>query len=83
MFLKPTPNEKTQLIVRGTNSLGNLILNFLLTESIPIKRMNSTNIMFVCLPMPDFEPPPTAILLRVKTAEDADTLIETLNKHKK
>jgi nuclear pore complex protein Nup50 len=83
LFLKPAPNNKMQLIVRAVNSLGNLLLNTLLTESIPIKRLNKTNIMLVCMPLPTSEPPPTATLLRVKTPEEADALFEALEKHKK
>ncbi|XP_029165465.1 nuclear pore complex protein Nup50 [Nylanderia fulva] len=82
LYLKPTPNEKTQLIVRADTALGNLLLNTLLTQSIPIKRMNKNTIMLVCLPMPDSLPPPVPMLLRVKTSEVADELFETLNKHK-
>lgn len=83
LFLKPTPNDKTQLLVRAETSLGNLLLNTLLTESIPTKRMNKNTIMLVCLPKPESTPPPVPVLLRVKTEEDADTLFEALNKHKK
>ncbi|KAK2587473.1 hypothetical protein KPH14_003177 [Odynerus spinipes] len=81
LFLKPTPNEKMQLIVRAENTLGNLLINTLLTKSIPTQRMNKNTIMMVCLP--DSQPPPTPVLLRVKTSEDADVLLETLDKHKK
>ncbi|XP_076675933.1 nuclear pore complex protein Nup50 isoform X2 [Andrena cerasifolii] len=83
LFLKPTPNDKTQLIVRAETSLGNLLLNTLLTESIPTKRMNKNTIMLVCLPKPESTPPPVPVLLRVKTEEDADALLNALNKHKK
>ncbi|KYM97533.1 PREDICTED: nuclear pore complex protein Nup50 [Cyphomyrmex costatus] len=83
LYLKPTPNGKTQLIVRANTALGNLLLNTLLTQSIPTKRMNKNTIMLVCLPMPDSSPPPVSVLLRVKTSEDADELLEALNKHKK
>ncbi|XP_014474541.1 PREDICTED: nuclear pore complex protein Nup50 isoform X2 [Dinoponera quadriceps] len=83
LFLKPTPNGKTQLIVRAETALGNLLLNTLLTQSIPIKRMNKNTIMLVCLPIPDSSPPPVPVLLRVKTSETADTLFETLDKHTK
>ncbi|XP_050446633.1 nuclear pore complex protein Nup50 [Cataglyphis hispanica] len=83
LYLKPTPNGKTQLIVRADTALGNLLLNILLTQSIPIKRMNKNTIMLVCLPLPDSSPPPVPMLLRVKTSEVADELFETLNKHKK
>lgn len=83
LYLKPTPNGKTQLIVRADTALGNLLLNTLLTQSIPVKRMNKNTIMLVCLPMPDSSPPPVSVLLRVKTSEAADELFETLNTHKK
>ncbi|XP_012224425.1 nuclear pore complex protein Nup50 [Linepithema humile] len=83
LYLKPTPNGKTQLIVRADTALGNLLLNTLLTQSIPIKRMNKNTIMLVCLPMPDSSPSPVPVLLRVKTSEAADELLETLNTHKK
>ena len=81
--MKPTPNEKMQLIVRANNSLGNILLNTLLNESIPLKRMNKNTVMMVCVPTPESQPPPTSVLLRVKTSEDADTLMETLEKNKK
>ena len=83
LFLKPTPNDKTQLLVRAETALGNLLLNTLLTESIPTKRMSKNTIMLVCLPLPESTPPPVPVLLRVKTNEDADALFEALNKHKK
>ncbi|XP_011872531.1 PREDICTED: nuclear pore complex protein Nup50 [Vollenhovia emeryi] len=83
LYLKPTPNGKTQLIVRADTALGNLLLNTLLTQGIPTKRMNKNTIMLVCLPMPDSLPPPIPVLLRVKTSEAADELLEALDKHKK
>ncbi|XP_078048872.1 nuclear pore complex protein Nup50 [Augochlora pura] len=83
LFLKPTPNNKTQLIVRAETSLGNLLLNTLLTESIPTKRINKNSIMLVCLPKPESSPPPVPVLLRVKTDAEADVLMEELNKNKK
>lgn len=82
LYLKPTPNGKTQLIVRADTALGNLLLNTLLTQSIPTKRMNKNTIMLLCLPMPDSSPIPVPVLLRVKTSEAADELLEALNKHK-
>ncbi|KAL0127920.1 hypothetical protein PUN28_003283 [Cardiocondyla obscurior] len=83
LYLKPTPTGKTQLIVRADTTLGNLLLNTLLTQSNLVKRMNKNTIMLVCLPMPDSSPPPVPVLLRVKTNEVADELLEELNKHKK
>lgn len=84
LFLKPVPNgEKFQLIVRADTNLGNLLCNFILSESIPTQRMGKKDVMLICLPMPDAKPPPTPILLRVKSPEDADKLLEVLEKHKK
>lgn len=83
LFLKPTPNEKTQLIVRADTSCGNLLLNTILNDTIPTQRMGKNNVMMVLLPTPESKPPPTPILLRVKTSEDADALLEVLDKHKK
>ncbi|RZC34279.1 NUP50 domain containing protein [Asbolus verrucosus] len=84
LYLKPVPDsEKTQLFVRADTNLGNLICNFILSEGIPMQRMGKKDVMLVCLPTPETKPPPVPILLRVKSAEDADELLKTLQKHKK
>ncbi|XP_044254758.1 nuclear pore complex protein Nup50 [Tribolium madens] len=84
LYLKPIPNsEKVQLIVRADTNLGKLICNFILSESIPMQRMGKKDVMLVCIPNPDMQPPPVPILLRVKSPEDADELLKTLQKHKK
>ncbi|XP_026466956.1 nuclear pore complex protein Nup50-like [Ctenocephalides felis] len=82
LFLKPVKDRnKMQLIVRADTNLGNLLLNVLLSDSIPTKRMGKNNVMMVCIPTPD-KPAPTSILLRVKTSEQADELLEMIDKHK-
>ncbi|CAD6213391.1 GSCOCG00004047001-RA-CDS [Cotesia congregata] len=83
LFLKPTPNEKTQLIVRAETSLGNLLLNTLLTKAVPTKKINKNTVMLMCLPLADSKPPPVPVYLRVKTSEDADALLEALESNKK
>ena len=84
LYLKPVPDsDKFQLIVRADTNLGNLLCNFILSESIPVQRMGTKDVMLVCLPMPDHVPPPTSVLLRVKSSEDADELLKVLEKHKK
>lgn len=84
LFLKPVSgSEKVQLIVRADTNLGNLLLNFILSEAIPLQRMGKNNVMLVCLPMPDSKPPPVPVLLRVKTSEEADELLKILEKNKK
>ncbi|KAH0535430.1 nuclear pore complex protein Nup50 [Cotesia glomerata] len=83
LFLKPTPNEKTQLIVRAETTLGNLLLNTLLTKAVPTKKINKNTVMLMCLPLADSKPPPVPVYLRVKTSEDADALLEALESNKK
>lgn len=84
LFLKPVAgSEKIQLIVRADTNLGNLLLNFILSDGIPIQRTGKNNVMLVCIPTPEAKPPPTPILLRVKTAEEADELLKVLEKNKK
>ncbi|KAL3265390.1 hypothetical protein HHI36_009596 [Cryptolaemus montrouzieri] len=84
LFLKPVPDsEKVQVIVRAHNSLGNVLCNFILSSSIPTQRMGKNNVMVVCIPTPESQPPPIPVLIRVKTGDDADQLLQTLEKHKK
>ncbi|XP_058124943.1 nuclear pore complex protein Nup50 [Anopheles ziemanni] len=75
-------DTKVQLLVRAETSLGNILLNIVLNETVPLQRMGKNNVMMVCLPTPESKPPPTSVLLRVKTAEEADELLETLLKYK-
>ncbi|XP_055536350.1 nuclear pore complex protein Nup50 [Wyeomyia smithii] len=75
-------DSKVQVLVRADTNLGNILLNIILNEAIPLQRMGKNNVMMICLPTPDSKPPPTSVLLRVKTAEEADELYETLSKHK-
>lgn len=80
LFIKNVQDgKKTQVLVRADTSLGNILLNALLTKEIPLKRMGKNNVM---LPIMDQDKPTTA-LIRVKTAEDADELLENLEKNKK
>ena len=75
-------DSKIQVLVRADTNLGNILLNIVLNESIPLQRMGKNNVMMICLPLPESKPPPTPVLLRVKTGDEADELFETLTKHK-
>ncbi|CAG5056060.1 unnamed protein product [Parnassius apollo] len=75
-------SEKHQLLVRANTNLGNVLLNMVLSSAIPIQRMGKNNVMLVCIPSPEAKPPPVPILIRVKTSEEADDLLNTLNKYK-
>lgn len=74
---------KSQLLVRADTNLGNILLNILLTEGIPLRRLGTNNVMLCCIPTPDAQPPPKSVLLRVKTAAEADELLETIKKYQK
>lgn len=83
LFLKPVPDsEKVQLIVRADTNLGNLLCNFILSESIPVQKKGKKDVLLVCLPTPDFTSP-VPLLLRVKTPEEAETLYQELEKNKR
>ncbi|XP_065368123.1 nuclear pore complex protein Nup50 [Calliphora vicina] len=83
LYLKPVESSgKTQLIVRADTNLGNILVNLILNSAVPAQRMGKNNVMMVCLPTPDVEKP-TSMLLRVKTGEEADELLENIEKYKK
>ncbi|KAI5634349.1 NUP50 (Nucleoporin 50 kDa) domain-containing protein [Phthorimaea operculella] len=79
---KVEENNKHQLLVRANTNLGTILLNLILSSSIPTQRLGKNNVMLACIPTPDAKPPPTPVLIRVKTSEEADELLETLNKYK-
>lgn len=79
---KVEESGKHQLLVRANTNLGNVLVNLILASAIPTQRMGKNNVMMVCIPTPDAKPPPTPILIRVKTSEEADELLATLDKYK-
>lgn len=83
LYIKKIEESKTQMIVRADTNLGNILLNIMLVDGLPVSRMGKNNVMVVCVPTPDCKPPPTSVLLRVKTGDEADELLATINKHKK
>lgn len=83
LYLKKVEGSaKTQLLVRADTSLGNILLNILLTEGMPAQRMGKNNVMVVCLPLPDAQGP-SSVLIRVKNEEEADDLLAEIIKNKK
>ncbi|CAN7938070.1 unnamed protein product [Ixodes hexagonus] len=86
LYVKPL-KERHQLLLRADTSLGNILLNIMLVPSLPVSRLGKNNVALVCVPNPpmdpnDSSPAPTTLLLRVRTAEDADQLRDTLNRYK-
>jgi nuclear pore complex protein Nup50 len=82
LFLKKV-DDKVQLLVRADTNLGNILLNIIVGEGLPVSRMGKNNVMIMCVPTPESKPPPVPVLVRVKTGDEADELLETINKHKK
>ncbi|XP_064174775.1 nuclear pore complex protein Nup50 [Anguilla rostrata] len=82
LHLKHVAEGKTQLLVRADTNLGNILLNILVPASMPCSRKGKNNVMVVCVPNPpvDDKNPAVAVplLIRVKTAEDADELHKML-----
>lgn len=87
LHLKPL-DGKTQLLIRADTSLGNILLNIVLSASLPMSRTGKNNVLLVCVPNPPVDPKgkdskkAIPMLIRVKTSGDADELLEMLNKHK-
>ncbi|KAK1327610.1 hypothetical protein QTO34_012899 [Cnephaeus nilssonii] len=82
LHLKPTANQKTQLLVRADTNLGNILLNVLIPPNMPCTRTGKNNVLIVCVPNPPVDEKnaaaPVTMLIRVKTGEDADELHRVL-----
>lgn len=86
LHLKLVTDGKLQLLVRADTNLGNILLNIMVPASMPCTRSGKNNVMVVCVPNPpvdDKNPStPVTMLIRVKTAEDADELHQMLQETK-
>lgn len=75
-------------ITENINISGNILLNIVLSDSLPMSRTGKNNVLLVCVPNPPLDAKKAdskeaiPMLIRVKTSDDADKLLETLNKHK-
>lgn len=87
LFLKPA-GDKTQLLVRAFTNLGNILLNIILNKSIPTIRAGKNGVIIACIPNPPLDgkndsKDPVKMLIKVKTSDDADALLEKINELKK
>ncbi|KAL7735898.1 hypothetical protein ACLKA6_002348 [Drosophila palustris] len=81
LYLKPVKDsDKTQMLVRADTNLGNILINLILSNGLPCQRLGKNNVMMVCIPTPE-ETKATSILLRVKSGEEADELLEQIKTH--
>ncbi|XP_012696842.2 nuclear pore complex protein Nup50 [Clupea harengus] len=78
LHLKTVAEGKLQLLVRADTNLGNILLNIMVSPTMPCSRTGKNNVMVVCVPNPpvdDKNPTtPVPMLIRIKTGEDADEL---------
>ncbi|KAI0228292.1 Nuclear pore complex protein Nup50 [Lamellibrachia satsuma] len=86
LHLKPC-SGKTQLLIRADTSLGNILLNIMLSSSMPMSRQGKNNVTLICVPNPPLDGSsddnkPVSMLIKVKTGEDADELLEKLQEAK-
>ena len=83
LHLKMPEGQKVQLVIRADTSLGNILLNTLVTSSTPLERKGKKDVMLVTVPNPPIDPKaesePVTFLVRVKATEDADELKQKLN----
>lgn len=83
IYLKKVKDDKVQLIVRADTNLGNILLNFLLTSAGPPKLLKN-NVLIVCVPTPESDASkPKSVLIRVKTQDDANELLQEIEKYQK
>uniref|UniRef100_A0A069DU58 Putative nucleoporin 50 kDa n=1 Tax=Panstrongylus megistus TaxID=65343 RepID=A0A069DU58_9HEMI len=85
LYIRPVDEEgsKYQAIVRADTNLGNILLNIILKDSVPSKRVGKNNVMIVCILEVNKKMKPVPVLLRVKTESEADHMLEQINKYKK
>lgn len=85
LHLKPVGDKKTQLLIRADTALGNILLNILIQQHMPCTR-TANNLIIVCVPNPPIDEKnpttPYTMLIRVKTAEDAEELHKILMEKK-
>ena len=63
-------------------------MNIMLSASIPLARQGKNNVTMLCMANPPIDPKekdpkPTSFLIRVKTGEEADELLEKLKESQK
>lgn len=80
MFVKPLDDNKGSILVRADNTLGNILLNILIPNAPAPASVGKNNCLITAVPNPAIEgvEGPVPILIRVKTGEDRDELIELI-----
>merc|ERR1712098_166443 len=83
IHLKKTDEKKLQIVVRANTKLGNILLNIVMNDEIPLHKQGKNNLLLICVPNPPIDPKadpePVSFLIRVKNSEDADEVKNKLN----
>merc|ERR1711962_331122 len=80
LFIKPLENDKASILVRADNTLGNILLNVAIPPSPAPVKQGKNNCLLPVVLNPPIEGVEGAVplLIRVKTSDDADELIEII-----
>jgi len=80
LFVKPLEDNKGSILVRADNTLGNILLNISIPKAPAPASVGKNNCLITTVPNPPIEGVEGAvpILIRVKTGEDRDELIEVI-----
>ncbi|CAB3367056.1 Hypothetical predicted protein [Cloeon dipterum] len=78
LFIKRKDSEsKSQLLIRSSGATGQILLNVLLNSSLDPKRVGKNNVQMACIALPT-DKEPSVVMVRVKTGEDADSLLQKI-----
>jgi len=83
LYLKPVDDKKIQLIMRNDNSLGTIMANTLLNESVNFTKRNAKNVQLTCVLDPTKSTKPQTILFKFKDSQITDSFENELIKLKK
>lgn len=83
LYLKPVDEKKIQLIMRNESTLGTIMVNTLLNDSVNFVKRNSKNVQLVCVVDPTKSTKPQTVLFKFKDSQTTDSFENELAKLKK
>lgn len=83
LYLKPVDNNKVQLIMRNESTLGTIMVNTLLNDSINFVKRNAKNVQLVCVVDPTKNTKPQTVLFKFNDSQTTSSFENELAKLKK
>lgn len=83
LYLKPVDEKKIQLLMRNESTLGTIMVNTLLNDSVNFVKRNSKNVQLVCVVDPTKSTKPQTVLFKFKDSQITDSFENELAKLKK